>query len=62
MVCAVEMNEIENANSGSSMVICILNGIQTSKHASDSGKATETQPGGGDWGVILHGLGFLLKW
>lgn len=37
MVCVVEMNEIENANSGSSMVICILNATQTSKPLYDSG-------------------------
>lgn len=49
MVCVVEMNEIENANSGSSMVICILNETQTSEHLSVSGKAIETLPWGGDW-------------
>lgn len=47
MACVVEMNEIENANSASSVVICILNGPQTWKHLSDSGKATEILPGGG---------------
>lgn len=49
MVHVAEMNEIENANSGFSMLICILNGTQTSKHLFDSGKATETLPREGDW-------------
>lgn len=57
MACVVEMNEIENANSASSVVICILNGPQTWKHLSDSGKATEILPGG----VTFLGFGFLLK-
>lgn len=47
MACVVEMNEIENASSGSSVTICILNGPQTWKHLSDSGKATEILPGRG---------------
>lgn len=52
MVCVVEMNEIENANSESSMVICIFNGKQTSEHLSDLGKARDTS-----WGREL-GLDF----
>lgn len=58
MVRVAEMNEIENANSGFTMVICILNGTQTSKHLFDSGKATETLPREGYWKVIFHGFGF----
>ena len=42
MACVVEMNEIENANSASSVAICILNGPQTGKH-----NLTQAQPGGG---------------
>lgn len=61
MVCVAEMNEIENANSGFSMLICILNGTQTSKHLFDSGKATETLPREGDWKVIFHGFGFFFN-
>lgn len=61
MACVVEMNEIKNANSASSVVICILNGPQTWKHLSDSGKPTEKLPRRGGWGVTRLGFGFLLK-